>query len=214
MTVFIAILIFITTAEWFFWDEFGARFNFIAVDYLIWTQEVLANIYRVLPDGADHGGIVTLAGLVVWLLSRMGVLQWTVSGDTTWRDRCAWPLAGFAISALAVLFVSQASMPAFANQYHGELAKNGCWSFFAAAKHMELDYTKWYLKLPKDQALGEAKQLLVTANEPATSQAVEDLHRSIKRRDPEHRWNVIIVCMESMSGEYMSYLGNQIRAHT
>ena len=34
------ILVFITTAEWFFWDEFGARFNFIAVDYLIWTQEV------------------------------------------------------------------------------------------------------------------------------------------------------------------------------
>lgn len=209
MTVFVAILIFITTAEWFFWDEFGARFNFIAVDYLIWTQEVLANIYQSYPMGPIMAAILTLAALLVWLLGRMGVLHWTVSGETTWRDRCAWPVVGLTISALAVLFVSQASVPAFANQYHGELAKNGCWSFFAAARDMELNYTKWYLKLPKDQALGEAKQLLVTANEPATSQTVEDLHRSIKPRDPEHLWNVIIVCMESMSGEYMSYLGNQ-----
>lgn len=46
MTVFAAILIFIITAESVFWDEFGARFNFIAVDYLIWTQEVLGNIFE------------------------------------------------------------------------------------------------------------------------------------------------------------------------
>ena len=32
MTLFISIIVFITTAEYFFWDEFGARFNFIAVD--------------------------------------------------------------------------------------------------------------------------------------------------------------------------------------
>ena len=60
-------------------------------------------------------------------------------------------------------------MPAFANQYHGELAKNGCWSFIAAFKQMELEYTKWYPKLPHEQALADAKHLLVTPNETATS---------------------------------------------
>ena len=33
-------------AEWLFWDEFGGRFNFIAVDYLLYTHEVLGNIWE------------------------------------------------------------------------------------------------------------------------------------------------------------------------
>jgi hypothetical protein len=35
------VLLFAAIAEWFFWDEFGARFNFIAVDYLVYTHEVI-----------------------------------------------------------------------------------------------------------------------------------------------------------------------------
>src|SRR5207253_2348037 len=34
------ILLFDAVSEWFFWDEFNARFNFIAVDYLVYTNEV------------------------------------------------------------------------------------------------------------------------------------------------------------------------------
>ncbi|MCX6878974.1 MAG: LTA synthase family protein [Verrucomicrobia bacterium] len=210
MTVFVGTLIFITTAEWFFWDEFGARFNFIAVDYLLWTQEVLRNIYQSYPMVPILAGIVALACSLVWLMRRAGWLAWAVGGSTCWHARCAWALAGGMLAALVVGLVSQASLPAFANQYHGELAKNGCWSFFAAAKQMELDYEKWYLKLPREQALAEARQLLATPNETATSQAVGDLHRSITGHPTEHRWNVILVCMESLSSDYMSYLGNPL----
>ena len=34
-------MLFVATAEWLFWDEFGVRFNFIAVDYLVYSDEVL-----------------------------------------------------------------------------------------------------------------------------------------------------------------------------
>jgi phosphoglycerol transferase MdoB-like AlkP superfamily enzyme len=208
MTVFIGNLIFITTTEWFFWDEFGARFNFIAVDYLLWTQEVLRNIYQSYPIVPILAGVVALAALIVWLMGRAGLLAWSVTGATSWRARGAWSLAGLALAALAALFVSQGSLAAFANQYHAELAKNGCWSFFAAAKQMELDYDKWYLTLPQKQVLSEAKQLLDTPNESPTSQAADDLHRSISGHATENRWNLILVCMESLSGDFMSYLGN------
>ena len=40
------ILLFIAISEWFFWDEFSTRFNFIAVDYLVYTNEVLGNIWE------------------------------------------------------------------------------------------------------------------------------------------------------------------------
>jgi phosphoglycerol transferase MdoB-like AlkP superfamily enzyme len=209
MTAMTALLIFITTAEWFFWDEFGARFNFIAVDYLIWTQEVWGNIRESYPIYWILAGIAAVAAILVWLMNRMRVFAWVTSGATTWKDRGGWPLAGWAAAMLAMRFVSQDALPAFANEYHGELAKNGCWSFFAAYKQMELEYTKWYPKLPKDQALAEAKQLLVTTHETATSQAPDDLSRSIKASGSEHRWNVITVCMESMGGDYMKCFGNK-----
>ncbi|MEI6175396.1 MAG: sulfatase-like hydrolase/transferase [Verrucomicrobiota bacterium] len=207
--VFSITLIFITTSEWFFWDEFSARFNFIAVDYLIWTQEVLDNIKQSYPMGKIISGIAVAAAVIIWLMHRKGVFTWVTAGTTTWKDRSAWSVAGLVFPTLAVLCVNQSSMPAFSNQYHEELAKNGCWSFVAAFKQMELDYERWYLKLPKEQSLGEAKTLLATANEPSTSGNIEDLRRSIKSRGPEKRWNVMLVCMESLSGEYMSYLGNK-----
>lgn len=39
--IFIFILLFNGVAEWLFWDEFNTRFNFIAVDYLIYTTTSL-----------------------------------------------------------------------------------------------------------------------------------------------------------------------------
>ena len=208
MTVFASALIFITTSEWFFWDEFGARFNFIAVDYLIWTQEVLGNLFESYPMIPILSGIVLSGALATWIMKRKGVLTWTLAGTTTWMDRCSSLAIGAVMAFLAGWFMNQSSMPAFTNQYHGELAKNGCWSFMAAFKQMELDYTTWYPKLPPEQALADAKHLLVTPNETATSPNIDDLQRSIRHKIPEHRWNVILICMESLSADYMSYAGN------
>jgi phosphoglycerol transferase MdoB-like AlkP superfamily enzyme len=42
-------LCFLGVAEWFFWNEFETRFNFIAVDYLLYTREVLGNIWESYP---------------------------------------------------------------------------------------------------------------------------------------------------------------------
>jgi phosphoglycerol transferase MdoB-like AlkP superfamily enzyme len=206
MWIFSSTLIFITVSEWFFWDEFGARFNFIAVDYLIWTQEVLGNITESYPMVPIMSGIFLLGAAVVWLLHRKGVLAWAVKNPSTWAERGIWLVTGLALPVIAFFTVTQSSMPAFTNQYHGELAKNGCWSFMAAFKQMELNYNEWYPKLPQDEALASAKKLLVTENEKATSPAAEDFHRTIKGRGEERRWNVILICMESYSAEYMSYV--------
>jgi hypothetical protein len=41
----------IAIGEHLFWTEFGTRFNFIAVDYLIYTREVVQNIWQSYPVG-------------------------------------------------------------------------------------------------------------------------------------------------------------------
>ena len=42
-------MLFTAVAEWLFWDEFGVRFNFIAVDYLVYSEEVINNILESYP---------------------------------------------------------------------------------------------------------------------------------------------------------------------
>ena len=42
-------MLFTAVAEGLFWNEFAARFNFIAVDYLIYTRETLGNIRQSFP---------------------------------------------------------------------------------------------------------------------------------------------------------------------
>ena len=207
--IYSGILVFITTAEWFFWDEFGARFNFIAVDYLIWTQEVWGNISESYPMALIIPAIVLLACLVVWGIHRIGLFGFTRNAPTSLSHRATALVILLSVPFLTNRLVSQSAIPAFTNQYNTEIAKNGCWSFFAAFKQMELDYTRWYVKLPEEQALAEAKRLLVTENEAAASADPQDLARTISKTGEEKDWNIILVCMESMSADFMGYIGNK-----
>ena len=51
----------LAVSEWLFWDEFGSRFNFIAVDYLLYTHEVLGNIWQSYPVGKVLIGLLAVA---------------------------------------------------------------------------------------------------------------------------------------------------------
>ena len=62
-------LFFIELSEWTFWDEFGVRFNFIAVDYLIYTHEVVSNIIESYPLGWLLSGILVIT-VICFLLVR------------------------------------------------------------------------------------------------------------------------------------------------
>src|SRR5690606_14617111 len=49
LSLILFLIFFSLLAEIPFWDEFGVRFNFIAVDYLIYTYEVISNINQSYP---------------------------------------------------------------------------------------------------------------------------------------------------------------------
>ena len=62
------VLLFLSLSEWTFWQEFASRLNFIAVDYLIYTHEVIGNIRESYPVGGLLAGVGLLAlVLTVWL---------------------------------------------------------------------------------------------------------------------------------------------------
>ena len=68
--MYVLLIIFNGVSEYFFWNEFGVRYNFIAVDYLIYTNEVIGNIMESYPVLPLFSAIVASALVVTWFIYR------------------------------------------------------------------------------------------------------------------------------------------------
>ena len=155
-------LLFGGVAEWTFWDEFGVRFNFIAVDYLVYTTEVLGNIRESYPIPLIVSGLLAAAAVLTWLLWRMRLPH-------TWLDAAAEPTGPryrhgawyFAGALVLGLGLHTDWLPAFKNNFNRELAKNGLWSLFAAFQHNVLKYDEFYSIKPTDEAFARLRENLI-----------------------------------------------------
>jgi len=68
MTFGVFLMLFTAVAEWLFWDEFGVRFNFIAVDYLVYSDEVINNILESYPVYPLLAALTVIAVITTALL--------------------------------------------------------------------------------------------------------------------------------------------------
>ena len=204
-----AFLMFVLVAEWYFWDEFQARFNFIAVDYLIWTQEVWGNITQSYPMPAILGGLVAAGAAAVWGMERLKILGWVASGNDRLGCRALASLCFLLLAGAVGGVARQEWLPAFANQFNREVAKNGLFALGAAFWEMEIDFERFYCTLPQDEAVQRTRRLIEPSPGVAKPGGPDDLRRSVVCPGPEKRWNVILVCMESMSLEFMQSGGSK-----
>ncbi len=207
------VLLFNAVAEWFFWDEFGARFNFIAVDYLVYTTEVIANIRESYPMPRIFFGLFSASTAVFFALWKWGGLRPWLNRPaeplTPARSRWAGAAALLALPALATLALSNRMVPEFGNAYNQELAKNGLYSFAAEFRNNELRYDRFYDQLDHAQAFARARQLLTTTNSQFLSSNAADLARLITHDGAAKRWNVMQITVESLSAKYLGVFGNQ-----
>ena len=92
-------LLFGAVAEATFWLEFATRFNFIAVDYLLYTHEVIGNIRESYPVPWILTGLA-LAALAIAFFMR-GWLRHADARPPSRRRRLAYVAAAVALPALA-----------------------------------------------------------------------------------------------------------------
>jgi hypothetical protein len=79
LSLIFIIIYFSLLAEIPFWDEFGVRFNFIAVDYLIYTYEVVENINQSYPLPVIGVVLVGLIVLTFVLFKKLNIFKNTFS---------------------------------------------------------------------------------------------------------------------------------------
>ncbi|SEM58257.1 Phosphoglycerol transferase MdoB [Luteibacter sp. UNCMF331Sha3.1] len=196
-------VLYLGAAELVFWNEFSARFNFIAVDYLVYTHEVVGNIRESYPIGT-WSALLVLATVAVMFASRRAL----AAREDTSRFLHRTAVVGvWLVLTVAVSFaLDGSSKDRSSNQYVNELAGNGIYEFFAAFRENELAYDKYYPTLPETQAFGNLRQLLKTPDATFTSDDPKDITRDIVADRPEKKLNVVLISVESLSGDYVEGL--------
>ena len=201
------LLIFTSASEWIFWDEFGVRFNFIAVDYLVYTQEVIDNIlesYPVYPLLLVFA-VAALAAAV--LAARTPWFHRFQATSPPWSSRLKVGLPLLLLPVLATVLVGNRDLPRFENRYLQEISHNGAYSFFAAFRNNELDYHDFYLDIPEQLARERIRDLIAQESSSFPEAAAPPEHRHVTG-GMEQRYNVIQIVVESLSADFLGNFGN------
>jgi phosphoglycerol transferase MdoB-like AlkP superfamily enzyme len=199
------ILMLVAAAEWLFWDEFASRFNFIAVDYLVYSREVIGNIRASYPVGKLLLLLAAVAAAVVFFTRR----GWLPRGQgTRFRARTLVTLAWLVLTVGVTVLVDSEDKNRSDNAYVNELAGNGIYEFFSAYRNNELDWNHFYRTLPDADAFAKVRQLLQTPESRAVGTDVHDISRVIVNPGPEKHLNVVLVSVESLSADFLSAFGN------
>ncbi|WP_248742604.1 MULTISPECIES: LTA synthase family protein [unclassified Pseudomonas] len=208
LTVSLYAMLFTAVAEWLFWDEFGVRFNFIAVDYLVYSDEVLNNVLESYPIGKLLSILAVLAIALSFALRKP---------FNAALDAPLPPLRGRLLNALALLVVAGLSLQMISqdapraqggNAYQNELASNGPYQFFAAFRNNELDYSQFYKSLPADKVAGQMRAELNEPNARFVGQDPQDIRRDIDNPGVTRKPNIVLVTIESLSAKYLGSNGD------
>ncbi|MBI3370027.1 MAG: LTA synthase family protein, partial [Burkholderiales bacterium] len=197
--------VFVAFSEFTFWNEFASRFNFIAVDYLIYTNEVVGNIRESYNLPLLLTGMAALA-LLLWA-SVARALRPLWAGQLGWRPRLVAVAVLLALPPLAVALMDERFKEFSSDGQANELAGNGYYDFWHAFWANEIDYSRFYLTMPRERALLKlaarlgGKRLDATLTQRAFA-------RDITAPGPMKRLNVVMISVESYSAEFMAAFGN------
>ena len=205
IAIFIFVLVIVQNAisEFFFWNEFGVRYNFIAVDYLIYTNTVIGNImesYPVVPLFIGIGLLTTLFTYFIVIhtkpfLSNLPSFSDKIKGLITY-------VVLFIISVLVIPVLAEQEKST--NLFTNELQADGLYKFYVAFMTNELDYDKFYKTLPDSKAFAILKNQLPGISNQTTL-------RTIKSDSAAIRKNVVLITIESYSAEYLKEFANEKR---
>ena len=199
MMLYACCAITIAFSEIVFWSEFGVRFNFIAVDYLVYTNEVIGNIVESYPIVWMVLAMLLVAGAICWWMTRgKDVNQ---SGIGSWKQ---W---GLTLAGLAVACGLGYGWLHYGYRHFGgenlfatQIQENGCWDFLEAFVSNELDYEQFYAMIPQEEAKSLQQQL--SGQNADGIQVVRDSLPPVKK-------NVVLITIESLSADFLTRYGSE-----
>lgn len=208
----VLIIFFSFFGEFTFWDEFQRRYNFIAVDYLIYTYEVVKNINESYPLPILISAMLILVLTSLFIVYKLGYFNKTFKSDTTFKPKLIASFPWIVIVFISLMFITNKQADFSENRYNNELAKSGIYSFFAAFRNNELPYNEFYKTIPKEEAFKTVKASLLNSKNAFGNANINSIYRTILNTDSIQKSitpNVIFICIESLSADFLSEFGNK-----
>ena len=194
--LYVLLIIFNAVSEYFFWNEFGVRYNFIAVDYLIYTNEVIGNIMESYPVVPLFSAILALTLFVTWFIFKNTKNELLTL--LNFKQKLILLGSFLLLCGLSLFAIPQFDKIKSDNTFAQEIQANGLPKFYHAFTHNELDYFQFYPTL--NQKIAEENFL--KQFQPPT------LEREIVSENPELKKNVVLISIESLSADFMEHYGN------
>lgn len=199
--LFVTLILQNAISEFFFWNEFGVKYNFIAVNYLVYTNEVIGNIMQSYPVIPIFTTLFLVSGTITYFI---------VQHSKNYIESIPSFTEKIKISGvyLVMLALSLATIPYLAakensqNIFTNELQSNGIYKFYLAFIHSELDYFKFYKTIPTQEAYATLKEQIPGITTESTS-------RPITAKGQENHKNVVLITIESYSADFMKVYGNE-----
>lgn len=200
------VMLLLGITEFYFWAEFQARFNFIAVDYLVYTQELMGMIREGYPLKALFSGMAVCASILTFFIWKKS-LCWTTS--ISFKKRLGIMVIFLLFPILVFFAVSGTWKNVSTNVLNNELAGNGSYEFLSAFRNNELDYDRYYKTISKEELDTELRGLLQETNSQYRSSDLSDLTKVITAAGPEKHPNIVVITVESLSSDYLGIFGNK-----
>ncbi|WP_420287115.1 sulfatase-like hydrolase/transferase [Flavobacterium psychrophilum] len=199
--IFVVCILQNAISEYLFWNEFGVRYNFIAVDYLVYTNEVIGNIMQSYPVIPIFSALFLIAGLITYVIVKKSKNY--LDEIPNFVDKIKISAIYFSLFALSLVTIPIISDKENSqNIFVNEMQANGLHKFYLAFTNSELDYFKFYKTLPNNKAFAVLKNQIPTISNESTL-------RNIKAKAAENHKNVVLITIESYSADFLKTYGNE-----
>jgi phosphoglycerol transferase MdoB-like AlkP superfamily enzyme len=202
--LFYAVL-YLGVTEYFFFDEYNSRFNYVAVDYLIYPHEVFVNLWESYPvlQALILVGVLSVAAL---LLLR-GTIRQMSAYPSPWRKRLLLWVGQAALVTLGFFALTINSQRLSSNRVLNEITGNGLYSFFYAFYTNELDYDIYYATIDSGEAARRCRELVATSQSKfLNTDLAVPIARTISDSLPSLPYNIVLIVEESFGSKFIGSL--------
>jgi phosphoglycerol transferase MdoB-like AlkP superfamily enzyme len=202
------LILFNVISEYFFWQEFQVRYNFIAVDYLIYTNEVIANIKQSYPIYTIVIILLLITTAILFLLKRP--IQKFKHATQRFGERTLIALSLLLIAVACYFYGNERWENFSTNKIDNELAGNGLYQFGYAFRNNTLSYKQFYKNIDDSEAFATAKNMLADSGATYISNNPFNLSRNIITNGPAKKLNVVLITIESLSADHIGYFKGRL----
>jgi phosphoglycerol transferase MdoB-like AlkP superfamily enzyme len=152
--------------------------------------------------------VIGVVVLLIYGARKIQLFSITFNAKSTLKERLTVTGIIAIVPFLFFLFITNKNAEWSENRYENELSKTGIHSFFAAFRNNELSYTEFYLTQDLDASIAALKKNVVSQSDSLISNNNYSLKRIVKNDGIETKPNVIFICVESLSADFLGRYGN------